>query len=325
MKTLPTVDISALHDRTDSGIYPFALQELKKAFHETGFAAIVGHGIPTKLIADMQEQVGLLFSRPLVEKQSLRVSQENYRGYIPMGFFTPNAGGDRSDQYEGYKLHEEISASHPVCGECALYGPNKWPEDSEQLQQTVAAYWQQCDRVRDLLLSAIAGILGRNIDYFRSHFELSLTNMTLLHYPASEPDGDHFGIHPHKDTDVLTILAPDPVGGLMLRPTGSDEWIHANAAPDALIVNVGDMLEIWSDEYFVSTPHKVVNTSGRERYSFPYFAVPRYDTLIHPLAGKKTQAQKSREMHCGDVSAKIWQSNWPDAAAIEQRYDPYIN
>ncbi|MEM7360407.1 MAG: 2-oxoglutarate and iron-dependent oxygenase domain-containing protein [Pseudomonadota bacterium] len=327
MNSLPNVDISALYESYDTAARNATLSSLEQAYHDTGFAALVGHPIPATLITEMREQVRLLFQRPLAEKRSLCISQDNYRGYIPIGFFTPNAGSDEADYYEGYKLHEEISLGHPLRTECSLYGPNKWPENSDALQSAVSAYWQHCDQLRDVLLSAFAEIVGQKPNYFQNWFDVSLSNMTLLHYPASERSGDHYGIHPHKDTDMLTILAPDPVGGLMLRPKQSGEWINADALENTLIVNVGDMLEIWSNEYFTSTPHKVVNTSGLERYSFPYFAVPGYDTLIRPepTANKSKDKAVDREMHCGEVSAKIWSSNWPDAAAIENRYDPYIN
>ena len=102
------------------------------------------------------------------------------------------------------------------------------------------------------------------------------------------------GFRPHKDTDALTVLAEDPVGGLMVKCRDSDEWIDAAAPGNALTVNIGDLMELWSGGYFVSTPHKVVNASGAERYSFPYFAVPRFDTVIVPLITAK-------EAPCNDI------------------------
>lgn len=164
-------------------------------------------------------------------------------------------------------------------------------------------------------------MLGIAPGEFLQQFEKPLTNMTLLHYPPQAPDADGFGIHPHKDTDALTILAPDPVGGLMVRCRDDRKWISADPPQDALIVNIGDLLELWSGGYFVSTPHKVVNTSGAERYSFPYFAVPRFDTVVRPI--RKPQPEFSRSsVNVGDASKEVWRTNWPDGGPIDANIDP---
>jgi isopenicillin N synthase-like dioxygenase len=144
--------------------------------------------------------------------------------------------------------------------------------------------------------------------------------MTLLHYPPQVAGDNGFGIHPHKDTDALTILAPDTVGGLQVKRRSSEGWIDVSAPDDALIVNIGDLLEVWSGGYFVSTPHKVINTSCVERYSFPYFAVPRFDTVVTPL--RQPQPGFSRQpVHVGDVSRVVWRTNWPDAKQQNPRFD----
>ena len=316
---IPVIDISAL-STDDSAAIRRISTELGQAFAEIGFVAIAGHGIASSTIAELRQQVMRLFAQPMQLKQMLTVKQQNYRGYIPLGFFTPNAAGKDADLYEGYKLHTEIDSRDPICDLCDLYGLNKWPAEQPELKAAVLAYWHECDRVTQLLLSAIAVYLNLDPKFFREAFAKPLTNMTLLHYPPS--GGGDFGIHPHKDTDVLTILAPDPVGGLFVRRKDSKQWIEATAPDDALIVNVGDMLEIWSAGRLVSTPHKVVNASGRERYSFPYFAVPRFDVEVRPLLNTDNYHRES--MQVGNVSRKIWQSNWPDAAAVDECYDPSI-
>ena len=127
--------------------------------------------------------------------------------------------------------------------------------------------------------------MGVDVDNFLALFEHPLTNMTLL--ALSTPAfgiPTKFGIHPHKDTDALTLLFPDDVGGLWLRPHDQQDWLEVIAPPEAMVVNIGDLLELWSGGYFVSTPHKVVNASGKERYSFPFFIVPRHDVVVEPLS-----------------------------------------
>ena len=85
-------------------------------------------------------------------------------------------------------------------------------------------------------------------------------------------------------------------------------------------MNIGDLLELWSGGYFVSTPHKVVNISGKDRYSFPYFLVPRYDTVVEPVM-KPVDGFNRAPVHVGDVSREVWRTNWPDAEQKDGRYD----
>jgi len=326
MENIPLINISGLE--TLVGVQRHDLiNSLAQAFHEIGFVAVQGHGIDRSLISEMRLQTKDLFNRPLSEKMTLKVQADNYRGFIPLGFFTPNGQQDFADQYEAYKLHSETPIDDPILGECSLYGENRWPDNSIELQKAVAAYWQKCEGLSQLLLTAISEHLGLSATHFESAFEKPLNNMTLLHYPPAHGDQGQFGIHPHKDTDVLTILAPDQVGGLFVRHRSTEHWIEVDTPNDALIVNIGDMLEIWSGGYFVSTPHKVINQSENHRYSFPFFAVPRYDTLIESQVSNLIEQQNSfvrRSMHSGDISAKIWFSNWPQSTAIDGVYDPYI-
>lgn len=324
MQLLEPISLAPLSSGNDSQRvdYQNTLLSLERACAEIGFLLIKDHGISKQLIDELSRAVQQLFSLPLSIKQRYRISKDNYRGYIPLGFFDSNEGGYLSDRYEGYKLHRETHPQDPICQQCDLYGPNLWPAEVRPLKALLLRYWRECDRVRDLLLNAFEEILGLPDNFFAAKFTQSLTNMTLLHYPArqSELKDDQFGIHPHKDTDVLTILASNKVGGLWLKPRGHDEWISAQAPDDCMIVNIGDMLEIWSGGYFVSTPHKVVSPTEKSRFSFPYFAVPRFDTFIEPVRALQPGFERFG-IQCGDVSREVWRTNWPE----ERSEDPSVH
>lgn len=343
MQDLPLIDISG-YDLKSSLQRQKTIGEVERACRDIGFMYITGHGIPADTISAIRGAVTGYFDRPQQEKLRDRISRDNYRGFIPLGFFSANScveksansggekssnsGGEKStnsgvaseDGYEGYKLHSEIEATDPVCVDCDLYGPNKWPEDAPAFRQAVLDYWQACDVVAHSLLEMLAVILGVDCGKFLRLFDKPLTNMTLLHYPVQTAGDQRYGIHPHKDTDALTILVPDPVGGLMVKQTGARQWITVNAPAAALVVNIGDLLELWSGGYFVSTPHKVVNTSGSARYSFPYFVVPRYDVVVEPLVATQPGFQRS-SVHVGDVSREVWRTNWPDTVPGNTEFD----
>ena len=312
---LPLIDLQA----SDEAVKP----ALESAFNKIGFALITGHGIAAQQISEMRELLKTYFNRPLTEKLHESITPENYRGYIPLGFFSANSNSTLTDHYEGYKLHYEVAAADPIIEQCDLYGPNRWPSEPAHFKDTLLSYWQACDRVSYRLLGLVAQIMGVDEHRFLSMFNSPLTNMTLLHYPstpAKPPEEVGYGIHPHKDTDALTLLFPDPVGGLWLRPREQDNWLEVVAGEDTLIVNIGDLLELWSGGYFVSTPHKVVNQSGQERYSFPFFTVPRHDVSVAPLI--TPQAGFNREpVPVGSVSREVWRTNWPDTQPGDQNFD----
>jgi isopenicillin N synthase-like dioxygenase len=280
---------------------------------EIGFLCVTGTGVDPALVAAMRRVSEAVFAVPEAEKHAQAITRANYRGYIPLGFFSPNDGSGAADRYEGYKLHRETAPDDPIREACSLYGPNLWPRGVPGMRETVLAYWAEMDRVAALLLGALAEGLGLDSEVLIEPFDAPLTNMTLLHYPAGRPDAPGYGIHPHKDTDALTIIAPDPVGGLEVRAPGGG-WLEPDCPPGGFVVNIGDMLELWSGGRLVSTPHRVLNRSGRARHSFPYFAVPRHDVTVRPLLPPVPGFDRPA-VNCGHWSAEIWRTNWPDEIA----------
>ena len=99
----------------------------------------------------------------------------------------------------------------------------------------------------------------------------------MTHYPHQEgPVVDEFGLAPHTDTSFLTLLAPNDVPGLSIR-TQSGNWIDAPAIEDAYVVNGGQMLQRWTNDLFLATPHRAINRSGGERYAIPFFCDSNID------------------------------------------------
>ena len=144
--------------------------------------------------------------------------------------------------------------------------------------------------------------------------------MTLLHYPPQTSGRSGYGIHPHKDTDAFTLLFPDKVGGLWIKKRNENKWIEVGASGDAMLVNIGDLLELWSGGYFVSTPHKVVNATGAERYSFPFFVVPRHDVVVKPLIKPQPGFVRS-PVPVGALSKEVWRTNWSTAEPSTGDFD----
>lgn len=311
-KHIPTIDISPLSDPSQPQ-YVEAVHQIMEACTSIGFLSITGTGIAPATVAGVRACVRQIFDIPEPRKWDQAITRVNYRGYIPMGFFTPNDGSGKADKYEGYKLHSETAEDAPIQQDCALYGPNLWPEERPEARDIILDYWSQLDGVAFRLLAALESGLGLQPGSFCNAFSDPMTNMTLLHYPPQAEGETGYGIHPHKDTDALTIIAPDPVGGLEVQ-TRDDGWITPDCPEDGFVVNIGDMLELWSGGRLKSTPHRVVNRSGKERYSFPYFAVPRHDVVVEPLLPALSGFDRPA-VHCGHWSAEVWRTNWPDETA----------
>ena len=293
--------------------------EISDALESIGFVAVTGHGIPAAQFETMRSLLRELFDLPDNVKTRDRITRDNYRGFVPLGFFTPNRDDPNApapDRYEAFKLHWEVAHDDPACAESPIYGPNRWVPEVSNMRSIVLDYWASCDRLAGRLLGVLERTLGLDAGALQDRFTKPVTNMTLLHYPPTDPRTDAHGIHPHKDTNVLTVLHPDPVGGLFVR-TRAGEWHEAHCPDDALLLNVGDMLEIWSGGRFVSTPHKVVNATGSERYSFPWFLAPNHDEVIAPLVEPVPGFNRVDPIHVGDWSLEVWRTNWPDAAPVD--------
>jgi isopenicillin N synthase-like dioxygenase len=123
---------------------------------------------------------------------------------------------------------------------------------------------------------------------------MSASTLRLLHYPAAASGGEEqIGAGAHTDYGNLTLLATDDVGGLEVR-TRAGTWIEAPAMPGAFVVNIGDCLMRWTNDVYVSTPHQVVNRSGRERYSIAFFFDPNPDAEVAVIPSCVGEGQRAR-------------------------------
>ena len=159
---LPIIDVASLNSEGDRK--RTVSDELVKAFEEIGFAVLVGHGVEKKRLLGIRELLVRVFNVPDYVKEELSISRDNYRGYIPLGFFSPNEQKKFSiakpDFYEGFKLHWECPKEHPVKDECVLYGSNKWVSQIDDMKEVPLSYWKECDRLTFTLLSHLAVALG---------------------------------------------------------------------------------------------------------------------------------------------------------------------
>ena len=171
-----------------------------------------------------------------------------------------------------------------------MLGPNTWP-DLPGFADAVTAYYHAVLDVGHRLLWAFAVALGENPDTFSQHATKTPSQLRLVHYPYNPHAEDGQGIGAHTDYECFTLLKPTAPGLEVLN--GAGEWIDVRPVPGTFVVNIGDMLELWTNGAYVATSHRVCKVK-EERYSFPLFFNVDYHTEVKPLPQFASRDGKQR-------------------------------
>ena len=279
---LPVIDISTLLQRTDPALRQQVAKQIGEACRTQGFFYILGHGISAELQAALQEAAETFFALPHSEKMHIEMQQGGraWRGYFPVG---GELTSGQPDLKEGLYLGTELPDEDPrVRAHWPLHGANLWPVQPQALRQVVLDYMQATERAAHAVMEGVAMSLGLEQDWFTRHYTAVPTVLfRLFHYPPQPAGQAQWGVGEHTDYGLLTLLLQDTVPGLQVRtPQG---WIDAPPLPGTLVCNIGDMLDRLTGGLYRSTPHRVLNASGRQRYSFPLFFDPDFSAKVTPL------------------------------------------
>jgi isopenicillin N synthase-like dioxygenase len=293
---IPVIDIGPLRDGSD-------LMGVAKALHhasqDIGFIYVTNHGIADDLIATTRAAALDFFRQPEVTKQAVAVS-DKHRGFLAQGGAKMQTGA-KVDLKESFIFGCEDEngvtlEDHP------LRGANRWPEAMPSLREKAMAYFKAAHQVAHHLMRGFALGLDQPEDFFLKTTAAPMSRASFVYYPPQDASmgEDQFGVGPHTDFGVLTVLCQDDVGGLQVQDAHGD-WIAAPPIEDTLVVNVGDLLARWTNDEYRSTPHRVVNSSGVERLSLVLAYDPDPDTVIDPrqLFGDAVDTTYER-ITCGD-------------------------
>lgn len=272
---IPVVDISALRDGSDATGVAKALHQANTGL---GFIYIKGHGIPENLISAARARALDFFRADADVKHSVRITG-NHRGWLGVGGakMDDDAKADLKESFVwGYQSENGL---YPMDHD--LRGANKWPASFPDLEDLCLEYFDRAHHVAEHLMRGFAVGLGLDEQVFLRSNDKPMSRNSFVYYPNQPNDAaeDQFGVAPHTDFGVLTLLCQDDVGGLEVQDANGD-WIVAPPIEGTLIVNVGDLLKRWTDGAYNSTPHRVKNTSGRERLSIVLAYDPNPETLI---------------------------------------------
>ena len=287
---IPLVDLSALIDRSDEGS---VAERLGWAAEHVGFLYVSNHGVPQDLIDRMFKMSQRFFAQPLETKTALHIRNSSvHRGYFPT--FEENTDPDlTADLKEGFDMGRHLEPDDPdVRRGLPLHGPNQWPDTLEGFRETADAYFTTMRGLGQEILRGFAIALDLPPDFFEAKVDRPLAQLRLLHYPPQGGfvESKTMGCGAHTDYGCLTILAQDPNGGLQVRNAAGD-WISAPPVPGTFVINLGDQMARWTNGRFAATPHRVINISGKERYSMPFFFDPNFETWIDPLDSCVTETR----------------------------------
>jgi isopenicillin N synthase-like dioxygenase len=276
--SLPIIDISGLSSADPAGRRAVGAQ-LRAACLDKGFFYIKKHGVSEALVEDVFKEAAAFFALPEAQKAEVdKAKSKANRGYEPLQGQTLEIGSP-PDLKEGYYIGPEHAPDDArVLAGMFNHGANQWPVHRPNFRPVMMAYLEVMMELSARMMRGIALSLDLQEDYFSHYCSDATANVRLLHYPPQPPQAPpgQKGAGAHTDFGGLTLLRQDNIGGLQVWDRNSDAWIHAEPVPEAYVVNLGDMIARWTNDRYRSTVHRVVNASGRERYSAPFFYTGNY-------------------------------------------------
>ncbi|VVA28722.1 Hypothetical predicted protein [Prunus dulcis] len=262
---IPTIDFSLL-----SRGHKEELTKLDLACKEWGFFQMVNHGVATEVLQGMKDAAAKFFELPVEEKNKVAMTSDDIQGYGHAYVVSEEQILDWSDllflivypsQYRKLKF---------------------WPTTPEEYKEAIEAYSIEVKRVGEELIRYISLIMGMEKDALLALHQELVQGVLVNYYPPCCMPDKVLGKSPHSDTSTITILMQeDNVTGLQIRKEG--EWVPVKPIPNALVVNVGDVVEIWSNGKYKSIEHRAVTTESRARLSYATFLFPHDDVEVAPF------------------------------------------
>jgi isopenicillin N synthase-like dioxygenase len=273
-ETVPVIDLAGEPAQVADAV--------ARACAEWGFFHLVGHGPSQDLIDRTLAEARAFFAAPAQAKRALARNRDN-----PWGYNDRELTKQRRDKKQIFDIGPDAAALK-IEGD-VFSGETPFPEWQLSLKPAMRGWFEACEALSLRLLRPVAAGLGADPDALAHDFDGAHTSfLRLNHYPVrdllegedAEPAG--LGIHHHTDAGALTILLTDGEAGLQVRKDGS--WRPVDSVPGGLIVNIGDMVQVWSNDRYPAPLHRVLAMEEHERLSLAYFFNPAYPAVIRPLA-----------------------------------------
>ncbi|KAL6963944.1 hypothetical protein U1Q18_034951 [Sarracenia purpurea var. burkii] len=309
---IPLIDLSALNAHNYFPSNPSSLEslvaEIGDACKNWGFFQVINHGVPPETRRKLESASRKFFAQPTEEKRKVRRDEVN-----PQGYYDTELTKNVRDWKEVFDLTVKnptvVPASPEPGDEEVKELVNRWPEYPPEFREASEEYAKEMEKLAHKLLELISLSLGLSADRLSGFFNDHTSFIRLNHYPPCPLPDLALGVGRHKDGGALTVLAQDDVGGLEVKRKSDGEWIRVKPTPHAFIINVGDIIQVWSNDKYESVEHRVVVNSEKERFSIPFFFNPDHYVMVEPL----------KELITDQNPAKYRAYNWGKFFATRKR------
>jgi len=262
-------------------------RDFVRALREHGFLVLADHGIPKNVLSNAMKKSTQMFetSDTIKQKMRLRGVSTGFRGFQTCG---QNVTLGKADQHEGLDLMRELAPSEVKDPDSFLCKPNLWPEEKEVpgFRSALGEYTNEMTslgfRIMDKVVQGLEGTPAQGRctpDLFNDPFWI----MRAIKYPPSKTgEAEEQGVGEHRDYGLLTMIMADDTPGCLQIKRSSGEWEFVDPVENCLVINIGDVLDFWTDGYFKATPHRVMAPRTQTRISLPFFFEPNLEAQIHP-------------------------------------------
>ena len=313
---IPIIDISPLvGGHGDPGLVQRTVREIGDACRQVGFFYVKNHQVPQDHLDDVVSVMKDFFDLPEEEKMRIHIGRSDiFRGYTPLGRELTN---DKHDWHECVDLGLDLGPDHPevIAGD-RLVGPNQWPEDQPEFKRVLERHWDLTVFLGRRITEGLAMSLGLERSFFAPHMSRSHSFMRLVNYPPYEKNEKESmlnGIGAHADYGFLTILLQDEIGGLEIK-NSENEWVSAPIVRGTFLINIGSMIQRWTNDHYKATVHRVIPPEHGNRYSVPFFFEPNFDTVVVPIEKFCSKDNPSRyaPFHFGDHLESTFRTSYSD-------------
>ncbi|MBJ7338869.1 2-oxoglutarate and iron-dependent oxygenase domain-containing protein [Mycolicibacterium sp.] len=291
MSVIATVDLSRWH--AGEAAADAVAAEVDESLQQAGFILVTGHGVDKGLASAVRKASRDFFALPDEVKRRYDVPVGGHGWIGPGAEANGYAEGTETppDLKESYSLGAETATGDPDVDRI-WFAPNVWPAEVPQLHRLVTEYTAAVRRLSDDLLALFAHALGLPTNPWALLANHPTWTMNINHYPpvsvVGEPEPGQFRIGPHTDFGTVTVLDREPGAGGLQVYSEAEGWQDAPYDPDALTVNIGDLLEYWSGRRWPSGRHRVLppqpEAPEEDLVSLIYFYEANHDALVTPLA-----------------------------------------
>lgn len=293
--TVPVLDFSLMSSSRSEDRLAFG-RALRQACTEVGFFYLKNHGVPDTVISRAVSSMREFFALPREEKMKIHYqASPNHRGFVATGEIKSDRELRGGDMHEAVELAHDLPADDPdyLSGN-RFYGPNNWPEQPASFRWAMGTYFDTQLEFGKRMLRGFALALELDEHFFDALYTKPMSRLRACYYPPQDPDWDirNLGIGAHRDFEIFTTVWADRAG---LQALGVDgDWVDIPPVEGTFVINIGDLMQRWSNDVFLSRPHRVVNLSTSERYSLAQFFGVDYHVAMDSFPSFKLNGGTAR-------------------------------